>query len=188
MSQSALKYAIRDTLRSRLSKWIVAPKDIRIMGDAQPAARSGLLFVAIHGFSSRNTGSDTGYRLEETPRFSVTISMRSAWIDKYKVFESYLDDPEGGIEFITEQVKTLHGDFTVASLANTFIAGGSSGYVEGSMLSFEIDFEPVSRDHDWWGSSTKPKKPGAFTQAGWSKTLNFSGPERVRTVNELGTH
>lgn len=188
MSTSALKYAVRDVLRSKLSTWVAAPEhDIRIMGGPEPDPRSGLLFVSVYGFSDVNQGPQDGYYLDEVYSWHVHVSMRVQWLSKYHVAETWLDDPDRGLEFLKEQVKSLHGNFQIASLANSLSSGGSSGFVEGTMVTFRDSTPPIRRDQTWWGASTRTKMTVPANPAGWSSDLVFSGPTRIRDVNEIGS-
>lgn len=182
---AAVRLAVRDLLREKLVvKEIVADKAFgcELTDDGRPSVPyAGLVFIAIHG--SRQTGIRIDDCFGERHGISVTVSMKTARVPRWRVGDVVLDNLTDGMDYICDKVKILVQTFDLLPRIDALLASAGMPAQTQALMRFMASPDPEPKGPEWWGGETS-KDVRNPAPVGFAKTMSFEGIETYRPLGE----
>jgi len=183
---AAIRQAVRNLLREKLvAAEILNDKSFgcELTDDGRPSVSyAGLVFIGIHG--SRQTGIRIDDCFGERHGISVTVSMKTGRVQRFKVGEVVLDNVTDGMDYICDKVKVLVQTFELLPRIDALLASAGMPVQSQALMRFMSSTDPESKGPEWRNSQV-PKNVTTPAASGFAKTMMFEGIETYRPLGEL---
>lgn len=159
-----------------------------ITDDGRPTVPyQGLVFFGIHNGQYRSNNQTSGrYYQDSYCNFSITVSVKSAHISRYRFGDVVIADAATGLEMISDlAVVALTGYLSLSEETNTLMAvdfPSDQTFLFGEPPVFLGSSRVVPRSAEWFGA--KPAADDSNRPMGLSQELSFQGLRLIRPVGQ----